>query len=56
MIYKCLIYFFTITIRVFYSVLKLFTGFASAAFIAWKLTVAKAIKTINRLPQKKSTR
>jgi hypothetical protein len=26
-----------------YSVLKLFTGFAIAAFIAWKLTVAKAI-------------
>ncbi len=27
-----------------YSVLKLFTGFATAAFIAWKLTVANAIK------------
>ena len=26
----------------FYSVLNLFTGFATAAFIAWKLTVAKA--------------
>lgn len=26
-----------------YSVLKLFTGFAIAAFIAWKLTVIKAI-------------
>jgi hypothetical protein len=28
-----------------YSVLKLFTGFATAAFIAWKLTVKNA--TIN---------
>ena len=27
----------------FYSVLKLFTGFAIAAFIAWKLTVINAI-------------
>ena len=26
-----------------YSVLKLFTGFASAALMAWKLMVAKAI-------------
>jgi len=26
-----------------YSILKLFTGFAIAAFIAWKLIVAKAI-------------
>jgi hypothetical protein len=26
-----------------YSVLKLFTGFAIAAFIAWKLTVNNAI-------------
>ena len=26
-----------------YSVLKLFTGFETAALIAWKLTVAKAI-------------
>ena len=28
----------------YYSVLKLFTGFATAAFIAWKLTVIKAIR------------
>ena len=28
-----------------YSVLKLFTGFAIAAFIAWKLTVINAINT-----------
>jgi hypothetical protein len=28
----------------FYSLLKLFTGFATAAFIAWKLTVDNAIK------------
>ena len=28
-----------------YSVLKLFTGFATAAFIAWKLIVANAINT-----------
>ena len=28
-----------------HSVLKLFTGFASAAFIAWKLTVASAMKS-----------
>ena len=26
-----------------YSILKLFTGFAIAAFIAWKLTVINAI-------------
>ena len=31
------------TIHIVYSVLKLFTGFASAAFIAWKLIVIKAI-------------
>ena len=30
-----------------YSLLKLFTGFAIAAFIAWKLTVAKAINITN---------
>jgi hypothetical protein len=30
---------------IIYSVRKLFTGFAIAAFIAWKLTVAKAMKT-----------
>ncbi len=29
----------------YYSVLKLFTGFAIAAFIAWKLIVASAIMT-----------
>ena len=29
-----------------YSVLKLFTGFAIAAFIAWKLTVIMASKTV----------
>jgi hypothetical protein len=29
----------------YYSVLKLFTGFAIAAFIAWKLTVINAIRT-----------
>src|SRR6266487_1930819 len=29
----------------FYSVLKLFTGLAIAAFIAWKLTVINAIAT-----------
>jgi len=27
----------------YYSVLKLFTGFANAALIAWKLTVISAI-------------
>ena len=31
----------------FYSVLKLFTGFAIAAFIAWKLTVINAINITN---------
>ncbi len=30
-------------VRGLYSVLKLFTGFASAALTAWKLMVAKAI-------------
>jgi hypothetical protein len=29
--------------RLYYSVRKLFTGFAIAAFIAWKLIVASAI-------------
>ena len=33
-------------ISLFYSVLKLFTGFAIAAFIAWKLTVVMANKTV----------
>ena len=33
----------------YYSVPKLFTGFASAAFIAWKLIVASAI-TIATIP------
>src|ERR1700694_2098683 len=32
-----------LTIHDNHSVLKLFTGFAIAAFIAWKLTVSKAI-------------
>jgi len=31
-----------------YSVLKLFTGFATAAFIAWKLIVAIAIATATK--------
>ena len=31
----------------FYSLLKLFTGFAIAAFIAWKLTVPNAINITN---------
>src|SRR5437762_13248890 len=30
-----------------HSVLKLFTGFAIAAFIAWKLTVISAINNVN---------
>ena len=34
-----------------YSVRKLLTGFDSAAFIAWKLTVAKAI-AIAKIPDK----
>lgn len=32
-----------LTIEPIHSVLKLFTGFAIAAFIAWKLTVIKAM-------------
>jgi hypothetical protein len=35
---------------IFYSVLKLFTGFATAAFIAWKLTVINAINITNTPP------
>jgi len=31
--------------RPFYSALRLFTGFANAAFTDWKLTVASAITT-----------
>src|SRR5687768_18236676 len=34
---------FTLITHHHYSVLKLFTGLASAAFIAWKLTVINAI-------------
>src|SRR5438045_3628051 len=30
-------------VQTFYSVLKLFTGFATAAFIAWKLIVSRAM-------------
>ncbi len=30
-------------VTILHSVLKLFTGFASAALIAWKLTVSKVI-------------
>ena len=37
------IHFSRLTIYVCHSVLKLFTGFAIAAFIAWKLTVARVI-------------
>ena len=33
----------TNSFAIFYSVLKLFTGLANAAFIAWKLTVNSAI-------------
>ena len=33
--------------HLYYSVLKLFTGFAIAALIAWKLTVINAIKITN---------
>ena len=40
-------YDFTLTIYhsllIYHSVLKLFTGFANAAFIAWKLTVINVI-------------
>jgi hypothetical protein len=32
----------------FYSVLKLFTGLAKAAFIAWKLTVINVITSAPR--------
>lgn len=34
--------------RFYYSVLKLFTGFATAAFIAWKLTVSNAISKADK--------
>src|SRR5678815_916810 len=37
----------------FYSVLKLFTGFVNAAFIAWKLIVINAI-TAARMPAVKN--
>ena len=37
-----------------YSVLKFFTGFAIAAFIAWKLTVANAI-IIDAMPPARKT-
>jgi hypothetical protein len=38
---------FTIDYSLFYSLLKLFTGLAIAAFIAWKLMVANAINNAN---------
>ena len=37
----------------FYSDLRLFTGFISAALMAWKLTVINAIKTASNPANKK---
>ena len=51
-IHKCATYFQIFkppVLKLFYSVLKLFTGFDNAAFIAWKLTVSKAI-VIAKMP------
>ena len=36
------------TIPFYHSVLKLFTGLTTAAFIAWKLTVINAINITNK--------
>ncbi len=47
--------FFFLVRATYYSVLKLFTGFAIAAFIAWKLTVIKAIETATDPAMKKVT-
>ena len=52
-IFKHEICFKLITIINFYSVLKLFTGFATAAFIAWKLTVINAIPNVINMPKPK---
>src|SRR5688572_10583037 len=43
-----------IMVQTFHSVLKLFTGLAIAAFIAWKLIVSSAIKTAKH-PAAKNT-
>jgi hypothetical protein len=37
-----------------HSLLKLSTGFATAAFIAWKLTVARAINIVNKVANRKT--